>query len=384
MAALVAGCQEGDGDDRRAAPPAEIHNRIAESLLTTLSLTPATEPPLATEPARRGTIPGYEVYGGEAMVSFGREVTVSAPIAGTVARPAPVSTWPRAGVHVRQDVEILRLLPVVAGQREVLSPADRISLADARYYVQFQRELAESHIRILEPRLKEERLSEATLETSRILLDEAKEDLEVLEEMESRMQPGEAAPLALAAPFDGVLQYVFVAENDAVAAGAPLFQLADLDPLWIRVPVYAGRLDRLATDANATVGSLGRSPDLRFTVAPIPAPPSADPLATTVDLYYELSNPHARVRPGQRVAVTIPTRNRQEVVLVSRRGVVQDVQGNSWVYEKTAPHTYVRRRVSVIGVVEDAAALSAGIAAGDEVVTEGAIDLFGLEFGEEH
>lgn len=383
LSALSAGCGGGNGADQRTVPPAKVHNRIAESLLTTLSLTPVTEPPLATELARPGTLPGHEVYGGEAMVPVGREVTISAPIAGTVAPPTSSFRWPQAGVHVTRDVEILRLVPVMAGPREVLSPADRISLAEARFYVQRQRELAEGKVRVLERRLERadaRGFGKSTIETARVRLNDAKEELRVLSEMESGLQPGDAAPLAVSAPFDGVLQYVFVAENDAVAAGAPLFQLAELDPLWIRVPVYAGRVNQLATDDNATVSGLGQAPELRYSIRPVSAPPSADPRATTVDLYYELSNPHARVRPGQRVAVTIPTRNRQEVVLIARSGVVHDVQGHSWAYEKTAPHTYVRRRVSVIGTVDDHAALSAGIAAGAEVVADGAIELFDIEF----
>ncbi len=78
-----------------------------------------------------------------------------------------------------------------------------------------------------------------------------------------------------------------------VASGALLFEIVSLDPIWIRVPVYVGDLREI--DAGPSRPGLTRRPDGldrgRFGVVgsePVTAPPSADPLAATVDLFYQL------------------------------------------------------------------------------------------------
>ncbi len=60
---------------------------------------------------------------------------------------------------------------------------------------------------------------------------------------------------------------------------------------------------------------------------------------------------------------------------------MQDIYGGTWVYERTAEHVYVRRRVEVPYVVDGWAVLSAGPPAGAAVVTAGVAELFGTEFG---
>ena len=59
---------------------------------------------------------------------------------------------------------------------------------------------------------------------------------------------GTLGPVPLEAPFDGVLRKVLAAPGEAVTAGTPLYELADLSRLWIRVPVYVGDLVSFYTD----------------------------------------------------------------------------------------------------------------------------------------
>ena len=50
-------------------------------------------------------------------------------------------------------------------------------------------------------------------------------------------------------------------------------------------------------------------------------------------------------------------------------------------YENLAPQVYTRRRVEVLHVVNSLAVLGRGPAAGAKVVSAGAMELFGTEFG---
>ena len=61
--------------------------------------------------------------------------------------------------------------------------------------------------------------------------------------------------------------------------------------------------------------------------------------------------------------------------------VFYGLDGETWTYVVSEPLTYVRAPVTVDSVSGDMAYLSAGPAAGTEVVTVGAAELFGVETG---
>src|SRR5690606_2365729 len=59
--------------------------------------------------------------------------------------------------------------------------------------------------------------------------------------------------LVVRAPSDGVVRSLFLAEGQIVPGGAPLLEIAAVDALQVRVPVYSGDLGRLALDGKARV-----------------------------------------------------------------------------------------------------------------------------------
>lgn len=61
--------------------------------------------------------------------------------------------------------------------------------------------------------------------------------------------------------------------------------------------------------------------------------------------------------------------------------VIYDVHGGTWTYTNPDPLVFVRHRISVDSIDGDLAALSDGPPAGAAVVTTGAAELFGAEFG---
>lgn len=152
--------------------------------------------------------------------------------------------------------------------------------------------------------------------------------------------------------------------------------------LWVRVPVYAGDVPRLAADASARVTRLGqeatRAP---MEAKPAAGPPSANPAAATVDLYFQLQAVDEGLRPGEKVDVALRLRDAEQTAIVPWSAVLYDVHGGEWIYEQTAPQTFVRRRVQVSFVSDGFAALANGPPPGTQVVIEGAAELFSTEFG---
>jgi multidrug efflux pump subunit AcrA (membrane-fusion protein) len=113
----------------------------------------------------------------------------------------------------------------------------------------------------------------------------------------------------------------------------------------------------------------------------VTAPPSADPSTAAVDLYFAVANQSQSFRPGQRVGVRLALRGEESTLVVPRAALLHDAYGGTWVYEAREPRVYVRRRVSVVDIVDTVAVLDQGPAPGTRVVTVGAAELFGTEVG---
>ena len=58
-----------------------------------------------------------------------------------------------------------------------------------------------------------------------------------------------------------------------------------------------------------------------------------------------------------------------------------DIYGGAWVYVNSAPHEYRRQRIELVQSDGSSAIVSRGLGAGTQVVSAGAAELFGTEFG---
>ena len=70
--------------------------------------------------------------------------------------------------------------------------------------------------------------------------------------------------------------------------------------------------------------------------------------------------------------------------VVPYSAVLYDAKGDTWVYTNPAPLSYVRERVTVDYIEGDQAVLTDGPPKGTQVVTVGAAELYGTEFGVGH
>lgn len=163
--------------------------------------------------------------------------------------------------------------------------------------------------------------------------------------------------------------------------GAPVAVLGRNGMLWVRVPVLAADLPRVDRAAPAQVRSLGRNgPALG--ARPVAAPPSSNPAAGSVDLYFAIAN-RGGLQVGERVAVEIAASGGggPRGFAIPASAILHDAYGGEWVYALVKPRSYERRRVQVASIDGPVALLARGLNAGDKVVTAGAAELFGTEFG---
>ena len=90
------------------------------------------------------------------------------------------------------------------------------------------------------------------------------------------------------------------------------------------------------------------------------------------------------LRPGERVLVELPLKSTETGLVVPESAVLYDIHGATWVYEDLGDNAYARRRIQIARHAGDRVIVSRGIGEGTKVVTAGAAELFGTEFGAGH
>lgn len=360
------------------APAAQVSHPIAEGDLPTVRLSPEAVARLKVETTqvKSEPVPQARLVGGEVVVPPGRTVVVTAPVAGEVHFVTSEPLLP--GAAVQRSAGLLRLTAI--------APTDR----DTRARVAREVAAAEANLAALELRVTR----------NQALIEEGAGSARALEEAVAARAVAQAdadaararattlsrdpllsdVAMLVRAPVTGVIRLLAVAEGQAVAAGAPLFELVGVDALQVRVPVYSGDLARLDPRATPRVRRNGepRGVEARF----VPGPPTAEPDRSTVDRYLALPA-GAGFAPGERVLVELPLVDVASALVVPAAAVVLDAWGGAWVY-RCEEGRYTRARVEPSRRAGADMVLARGPSVGSCVVSVGAVELFGAEFPPGH
>ena len=391
--------------------PANVPHPVKEDRLTTFSLNPEAEDALNLQ---FGTIdhqpmPRSRLYGGEVTVPPGKTIVVAAPFSGVL--QTAKGELPRAGTQIGKGTNVFGLVPL-------LTQDGRATLAAALVEAQGQINNAESQKKAASVTLERARVlfmgdtaskrqvddAEAAHELALSVLKAAQDRKKKLEELAGEADKGNATAMPIVAPASGILRNVTAAHDQSVPSGAILFEVLEISTVWVRVaihvgdeadlkPVRVGDEPELKPGGMALIGRLtarperigppGQKKETLIEAKRVEAPPSANALTGSVDLWYELPNTATKYRPGERVGVTLAFQSEPESLTVPWSAVVHDIYGGTWVYEPLGNHTFVRHRVIVRYVRDGLAALAVGPpkGKGTKVVTSGAIELFGTETG---
>ncbi len=247
-----------------AAAPAKVDGAPKEADLATVTLTPEAEARLAVAlaPVERKSVPRTAMYAGEVTIPSGRLTAVTAPFVGTIQGPPGGGPLPEPGATVKKGQPVLVLQVILTPEaRAQIAP----QLADAEGQVKQSRDqlqIAKVNLDRAE-NLVRDRLggsaalvdSKAQYELAQTNLRNAETRRDTLVKITGDINSG-SMNQTITAPADGGLQNVHVQAGQVVAAGVALFEVAGLDPVWVKVPVYVGDFARLAKDRPAAVGGL--------------------------------------------------------------------------------------------------------------------------------
>ena len=376
---LAAGCSSGQATPTKADPPAHVDAPRPEAELTTVKLSPEAVKRLGLETVavKIDTAAATRSLGGEVTVPEGRLVTVTAPVAGTLT----VVSGVQPGARVARGDRLMTLAPLASSERDQSIEARR-----AVESAQAEADAARLRLQRLEQLLKDGAASVRSIEEARAQSQIMEAALNAAEERLAAVRQGPVGlqgEIAIAAPLDGLIQSISAAPGQTVAASAPLLQIAQVSTLWVRVPVFAGDVDEIDAAQPVAVRRLGATDAPRL-ARRVTAPLKADPSAASVDLYYELFGTGPALRPGERVMAEVPLKGTERGLVVPEAAILYDIHGDAWVYEDLGSNAYARRRVQIARHAGDRAVIARGITEGAKVVTAGAAELFGTEFGAGH
>ncbi len=395
--------------------PSKVEMVPHETELATLTLTSAAVKRLAiqTVPVEKREVSRHRTLAGEAIVPSGRTIIAAAPVPGVIS--AVDNIFPQPGNRVIAAQPLMILQPILSPERDVPTPAEQVQMTGAKAnlmvaLITAQGEVARSDSEIAGLQIARDRAEKLLTDRagSRRAFDDAVALLSVAQsvreaakqretELKSllrsldglnangRLDPADA--MTLTAPVAGLVRNVQVSPGQKVTSAAPLFEVMDLSTIWIRVPVYVDLLPKLKREQAVRLvsldgSSLAGTPQLG---KPISAPPTADAASSSADLYYEIDNREMNLMPGQRVGIDIPMASVTEAYIVPASAILYDIYGGTWVYVQSSTsekeNKFTRSRVLLEWVEGNAAILSKGPTVGSLIVTDGAAELFGTEFG---
>lgn len=446
---VFTGCQNADQSETEPVKPAKVEKLPVETDLATITLTEDADRRLGitTVAVIERDVTRRRTLGGQVVVPSGKTIIVTAPLAGIVTPPENGSL-PTPGSKVDSGTPLLSLKPLLSAERDVMTPAEQVQLVGARANLMAAQTVAAGDVdrgnaevegaQIAFDRatqlLADRAGARRAVDDSEALLNVAKANLAAAKERESQLSDllkmldvqspdGEATVLPMTTPISGLVNRIDVSVGQTIAAGASLFEVVNLDTIWIRVPVFVDQLREVQQDQDARLVSLSGEPlgsravlnppfgrversegtaimesagspprpeagrpfqresETDVPAKPIAAPPTADTMTSSADLYYEVDNRDLRLRPGQRIGVELSMSKSETSLIVPGGAILYDVYGNTWVYVETGERQYTRRRVAIRFVDGTEAILSTGPETGTPVVVDGSAELFGTEFG---
>ena len=226
----------------------------------------------------------------------------------------------------------------------------------------------------------EQQRREADNEHARAALHEAEEKLHLLGMTEREIQRlaaktlphAEVAQVSLRAPFTGEVIERNATIGEVVDPNKTLFTVADLSTVWVRADFPEQQAGRLKTCLPIEMRVSAYSDTVfQGTITYVAA--VIDPATRTVMARAEVPNPDGRLRPEMFAEVTVVTVG--PAVLSIPRTAIQQVGSRTVAFVVRGPRRFESREITISQGTSEYLQILAGLAEGDEVVTQGSYAL---------
>lgn len=221
---------------------------------------------------------------------------------------------------------------------------------------------------------------EADYENARADLHEGEEKLHLLgmtereiKRLANRTLPhAEVAQVSLRAPFIGEVIERNAAIGEVIDPNKTLFTVADLSTVWVRADFPEQQAGRLKAGLGIEL-RVSAYPDTTFRGAITYVGAVIDPATRTVTARADVSNPQGQLRPEMFADITLMTE--EQSLLSVPRGAIQQVGSRTVAFVVREPRRFESREITIGEGSGDYVQVTSGLAADDEVVTQGSYAL---------
>lgn len=384
-------------------PSSPIHRGFALPLLLAMSL--SCESKHEEEPKR--SVPEVTSLAQSGFVELpeGSPTLAHLTIDRVALRPIRISIKAQAGKIMANENQLAhlsarvpgRIVAVTADLGNLVKRGDRLLLLDSPAIGEAQLEFrkARTTLSVAEKALDrakalidrgaigagEHQRREAEYENARADAHEAEEKLHLLGMTEEEIRQLAAkqlprhvavATVYLRAPFAGELIERNATVGEVIDPNKTLFTIADLSSVWVRADFPEQQVGRLKTRLPIEV-RVSAYPEETFKGVITYVGAVIDSATRTILARADVPNPDRRLRPEMFAEVTLMT-DEQSVLTVSRRAV-QQVGNRLVAFIARGPRSFESRDVTIGDASEEYVHVKTGLAAGDQVVTEGSYAL---------
>lgn len=354
------GCGAGRGGDDEQ--PVAAPQRVQADGTIKLSPTDRTALGLAVAQASEETLPESIVRFGVVVVPPGDDAPIISPVSGRIAQTPVVSL----GTSVRADAVIAEVMPV-------LDAPDRINVGTQSAEREGQIEVARREVakaeaerdraRSLAPQI----VSAAKVQEAETAAAQARAHLDALDQARSVSSDVQTHVVSVRAPIAGTLVALTVNVGASVKTGDVLGRVLRPGSLWVDVAVPP---DEPSGDAYEIL-----SGDRRISARLLTKGAITEADGTRHDRVVVDQAGTAALTPGASVTVRV-AHGASRGVVVPEDALVPGIDSDL-VFVEIAPSVFISRAVRVDARYGGRVRIASGLHAGDQVVVQGAMALYG-------
>lgn len=250
----------------------------------------------------------------------------------------------------------------IVSQGQLISSLDPTDFSLAKQLTDVKLNAANDEFKRLKLMHSKGSLSESDFSKTNFSLQEA--------QLQQKIQSKNLSDTRLYAPINGVLLDKQAEVGEVIAAGSPLFVIADIRKVIVSVfiPESELRNTRIGQLAEVSIAAVGKT----FTGKVSEVGAVADGASRAFKLKIEVENPGLLIRPGMIAEARLHSGNSRTGVLLPVECIMHDVDSQNYVFvaDKAAQKAF-KRKISLGNIIENKAEVLSGLAAGEAVVTAG-------------
>jgi len=182
-------------------------------------------------------------------------------------------------------------------------------------------------------------------------------------------QRSDSSSLPVRAPFSGTVIERTAVQGTAVEPGQALYAIADLSTMWMHLSIYETQLSSIRIGSHVRA-KFDAYDGISFEGEITWIAPTVDPKTRMLQARVVLANPQGLLKDGLFGRASLAGFADQDALTIPK-GAVQDVDGKAVVFRKLEDDLFETRLVSTGAGLNENIMVLAGLAANDEIVTEG-------------